>query len=80
MEAELAADERLQRVVEADEALAPFVVEPSPVEQFLRCGKAQPVVEAAGVELMDVVVHSSHAPVDAHIVVVQDDEDVVRRG
>ena len=31
----LVADERFQRIVEADEALAAFLVEPSPTEQFL---------------------------------------------
>ena len=76
----LVADERFQRIVETDEALAAFLVEPSPTEQFLRGGKPQVVVKVTGVELVEIVGHSAHAPVYAHVVVVQDDEDVVRRG
>ena len=41
-------------------------------------GETQAVIEAAGVELVEIMVHSSYTAVYAHIIVVQDDENVVR--
>ena len=75
----LGGDERLERVVEADEPFAPRCVEPSPLLQFSSEAVAPAVVEGGGVDVVEVLLHAAHRMGDAHVVVVEDDEQVVGR-
>ena len=70
----------LQRVVETQNLAFAFLVEPSKLQQFLGHAVSQGVVPTAGVELMQIIGHASHTAVNAHIVVVQNDEQVVGHG
>ena len=71
---------RLQAVGEADEGLAALLVEDAHLEEQARHPEAQLVVAVAGGEVEEVLLHAAHAAVDGHVVVVEDDEQVVRRG
>ena len=69
---------RFQRIVQADDALLAVVVEIALGVEPLRCLETQLVVGFVGVEVQEILLHASHGTVDAHIIVVQDDEHVVR--
>ena len=69
---------RFQRIVQADDALLAVVVEIALGVEPLRCLEAELVVGFVGVEVQEILLHASHGSVDAHIIVVQDDEHVVR--
>ena len=70
---------RLDGVVEAYESLATVVVEIALRVEPLRSAVAQAVVRGVGVEIEQVFLHAAHSVVDAHVVVVKDDEQVVGR-
>ena len=73
----LIGEQHLQGVVKADNLLTTTLVQDAPFEQVLRCPESEIVVELAGMQLVQVMFHTAHAVVDTHIVVVQDDEQVV---
>ena len=70
----------LQRVVETQNFPFAFFVEPSQLEQFLGHAVSQRVVPTARMELMQIIGHASHTAVNTHIVVVQNDEQIVGHG
>ena len=69
---------RLQCIVQAQDTLLAVFVEITFGVQPLRCLETEAVVGLVGIEVQEIFLHTSHCPVDAHIVVVQDDEHVVR--
>jgi len=69
---------RLQCIVQAQDALLAVFVEIAFGVQPLRCLETEAVVGLVGIEVQKIFLHTAHCPVDAHIVVVQDDEHVVR--
>ena len=69
---------RFQRIVQADDALLAVVVEVAFGVEPLRSLETKLVVSFIGVEVQKILLHASHGSVDAHIVVVEDDEHVVR--
>ena len=71
--------QRLYGIVEAQDGASAVFIEPSPLCHLSRQLKAQAVVEVARLQLHQVVGHSPHGTVNTHIVVVEDDEHVVRR-
>ena len=75
----LVGQERFQGVVEADDLLPAALVQDAPLEQVLGGSEPEVVIEFAGMQLVQVMFHAAHAVVDAHIVVIQDDEQVVVR-
>ena len=76
----LSCEYRFQRVVEAQDLAFALLVEPSDAQQVLAGPIAQAIVPAAGVQLVEVMLHAAHAVVDAHVVVVEDNEQVVGHG
>ena len=73
----LMAQGRLDGVVEPYDALAALVVQMAFGVQPSRGLEPQAVVGGVGVEVQEILLHASHGPVDAHVVVVEDDEQVV---
>ena len=71
---------RLQRIVQSNEAFAAVVVHHATCLQPLRCLEAQAVIGGIGVELQKIFLHSANGTVDRHVVIVQDDEQVVIGG
>ena len=69
---------RFQRIVQADDALLAVVVEVAFGVEPLRSLETKLVVSFIGVEVQKILLHASHGTVDTHIVVVEDDEHVVR--
>ena len=76
----LVADERFHRIVEPDDAVLPLIVEHSPAIQFLRHLKTESVVPRAGVQLEQIMLHASHTAVNTHVVVVENDEQIIGSG
>ena len=72
-------ERRLQGVVKAYDALATVVVEVAHGVQPLRRLVAQAVVRSVGVEIKKILLHTTNSTVDAHIVVVEHDKQVVGR-
>ena len=75
----LMTDGRLQRVIQSDKALSAVVVQVSALAQPLRRLEAQLVIGGIGIEVKQIFLHSAHSSINAHIVVVEDDEQVVGR-
>ena len=75
----LVAQRRLQRVVEPYDAFSPVVVEIALGVQPARHSVSQSVVCGVGVEVEQILLHSPHGAVNGHVVVVEDDEQVVWR-
>ena len=71
---------RLQRIVQSNEAFAAVVVHHAARLQPLRSLEAQAVVGGIGVELQKIFLHTANGTVDRHVVIVQDDEQVVIGG
>ena len=69
---------RFQCIVQADDALLAVVVEVALGVEPLRSLETKLVVSFIGVEVQKILLHASHGTVDTHIVVVEDDEHVVR--
>ena len=70
----------LHRIVETQNLAFAFFVEPSQLEQLLGHTVSQRVVPTAGVELMQIIGHASHTAVNAHIVVIEYDKQIVGHG
>src|SRR3712207_6325846 len=70
---------RLDGVVEAYDALPTGIVQVAAGKQPLRCLGPQTVVGGVGIEAKEILLHATHRTIDAHIVVVEDDEQVVWR-
>ena len=75
----LMSQRRLQGVVQPYYSLASVVVQVALRAQPLRGTVAQPIVRGIGVEVQQILLHTSHGTVYAHIVVVQHDKQVVGR-
>ena len=75
----LMTDGRFDGVVEPQNALAPVIVEIASCAEPLRGFKAQTIVCCGGIEVEQVFFHASHGAIDAHIVIVEHDEQIVRR-
>ena len=75
----LICQQRLYRIVEAQDGASAVFIEPSPLCHLSRQLKAQAVVEVARLQLHQVGSHAPDSAVDAHIVVVENDEHVVGR-
>ena len=76
----LVADERFDGVIEADDAFFAVVVQPSPAVELLRYFKAHPVIPGTRVQLQQIMLHATDTPVDAHVIVVQNNEQIVWGG
>ena len=70
---------RLQRVAQSDESLSAVVVHHAARLEPVGSLKTQRIVGFVGVEVEQVLFHAAHRAVDAHVVVVEDDEQVVGR-
>ena len=75
----LMAYRRLQRIAQPYDAFASLVIEHTIGVQPFGSLISQFVVSLAGVEPQQILLHSAHAAVDAHIIVVEDDYHVVWR-
>ena len=71
---------RLQRIVQPQYALPAVFVEISLCVEPFRQLESNIVVGLVGVQLQQSLLQSAYAAVYAHVVVVEDDEHVVRRG
>ena len=71
---------RLQAVAKSDEGLAAFFVQNPHFEQKARCLEPQLVIAVGSSQVEQILLHASHAAVDGHIVVVQDDKQIVGGG
>ena len=74
----LTGDEGFHGIVETQDALSAVFVDNAPLLQCARCTEAQAVVGTAGVEIKQVLFHAAHTLVDAHVVIVEDNEHIVR--
>ena len=72
-------ESRLQGIVKTNNALATVVVEIAHGVQPLGSLVAQAVVSGIGVEIKKILLHTSNSTVDAHIVVVEHNKQVVGR-
>ena len=72
-------EKRLEGVVESDKAFATRGRQPAPTLEAARQTVAQSVVGRGGVEIEQVAFHPTDRVRDAHVVVVEDDEQVVGR-
>ena len=72
-------ERRLQGIVKTNNALATVVVEIAHGVQPLGSLVAQAVVSGVGVEIKKILLHTTNSTVDAHIVVVEHDKQVVGR-
>ena len=75
----LVGQQRLETIVEPQYLPLAPLVKPSPFGKLAGDAKTQAVVPRTGVQMEQVLLHAAHAVVDAHIVVVKDDEQVVGR-
>ena len=75
----LSAQQGFERVIEAQDAPFAFLVEQSPSRHLLAQSQSQAVVGASRVEVAQIFLHAAHGRVDAHVVVVENDEHVVGR-
>ena len=73
----LMAQYRLEGIVQTDDAVLAVVIENTLGVEPLRSLEANLVVGLVGVELEEILLHTTHGTVDAHIIVVEDDEHVV---
>ncbi len=76
----LLGEHRLQAVVEADEALPSGVVQNPPLVQHLGNLEAEAVIAFRSLKIQQILFHASNTTVDGHVVVIQDDKQVVGRG
>lgn len=76
----LPADDRFQSVVQAQDDVSAVVVENSLAMQPATGLKSPFIVSLVGIQLQQVFLHSSHGAVYAHIVVIEDNEQIVGRG
>ncbi len=74
----LVVEQRLNGVVEAQYLLSSVFAEQSQSYKLLRKAVTHFVVDVGSVELVQVLFHAAYTAVYAHIVVVEDDEQVVR--
>ena len=76
----LAGGDALQAVAEAYQGFPPFLVEDAHAEEQARRLEPQLVIAVRRREVEEILLHSAHAPVYGHVVIVEDDEQIVRRG
>ena len=76
----LPTDDRFQSVVQAQDDVSAVVVENSLTMQPATGLKSPLIVSLVGIQLQQVFLHSSHGAVYAHVVVVEDNEQIVGRG
>ena len=74
----LVREQRLDGVVETQDAPLAVVIQDVPSVQDLGSLVSQTIVERACVKFVQVLPHAAYAAVDAHVVVIQDDEHIVR--
>ena len=75
----LVRDGTLQGVRQADNAVFPVVIEHALAVHPSRGLEAQGVVGLVGAQIQQVLLHATHAAVDRHVIVVEDDQQVVGR-
>ena len=75
----LIVEQGFQRIVEAQDALAVLLVEATPRGEPTCNTETYFVVGRTGVQVVQIFSHTSHSAVDAHIVVVQNHEQIVGR-
>ena len=73
----LVTDGRFHRIGQSDDAVLAVLSQQSFAVQPACRLETQPVVGLVRVEMQQVVLHTSHGTVDRHIVVIEDDEQVV---
>ena len=73
----LVGQQGFQGVVEPDNLLSAAFVKDSPFKQVLGCSESKIIIELTGMQLVQIVLHSTHTMVYAHIVVVQDNQQIV---
>ena len=66
-----------QGVIEPDNLLPPAFVKDSPFEKVLGCSEPKIIIELAGMQLVQIVFHTTHTMVYAHVVVVQNNQQIV---
>ena len=73
----LMAQYRLEGIVQPDDAVLAVIIENTLGVEPLRSLEANLVVGLVGVELEEILLHATHGTVDAHIIIVEDDEHIV---
>ena len=68
---------RLEGIVQPDDAVLAVIIENTLGVEPLRSLEANLVVGLVGVELEEILLHATHGTVDAHIIIVEDDEHIV---
>ena len=76
----LMTDGRLESIAQSDESIASVVFKKSLIVHPCRHLKPQQIIGFICVEAQQILLHSSHASVYAHVIVVEDDEQVVGCG
>ena len=75
----LVGQEGFQRVIEAKDGVAALRRQPPDFLEEVGKGKAQAIVAIRSVKMQQIFLHAADRSVDAHVVVVEDDEEVVGR-
>ena len=75
----LMADSRFHCIAQSDDALAALVFEHTFLLEPACRPKAQAVVRLVGVKVDEILLHAADGAVNGHVVVVEDDEEVVGR-
>ena len=73
----LMTDRALHRIAQSDESLSTVILQHTLAMQPPRSLEADAVIRLVGIQVDEIFLHAAHRAVDRHIIVVQDDEQVV---
>ena len=76
----LISGDRFETVAQADKHLLAFVIEQSQLLHSFRRLIAQLVVAGSGGQVQQVMLHATHAVINRHVIVVEDNQQVVGHG
>ena len=72
-------DERFYGIVESQYLLLLRIIEHPPAHQSARKAEAQIIICGRRVQALQILLHTAHTAVDAHIIIVEDDQQIIRR-
>ena len=70
----------LHRIAQSDESLSAVILQHTLAMQPPRSLEADAVIRLVGIQVDEIFLHAAHRAVDRHVIVVQDDEQVVGGG
>ena len=73
----LMTDGALYRIAQSDESLSAVLLQHTLAMQPPRSLEADAVIRLVGIQVDEIFLHAAHGAVDRHVIVVQDDEQVV---